>query len=106
MTAECLPLKARHDEIGRRSRPKIPSRLNLRHTRELVDEVARRQTMEASIDQHRQFVVDPLGTSKPVQITEEWCHVLGSTGSVDQPRSRVEHGPQSGLNLLVMRCFF
>ena len=32
---------------------------------------------------------------KPVQITEERCHVLGSTGSVDQPSRRVEHGPQS-----------
>ena len=26
-TAECLPLKTRHDEIGRRSRPEMPSRL-------------------------------------------------------------------------------
>ena len=33
--------------------------------------------------------------SKPVQITQERCHVLGSTGGVDQPRRRVEHGPQS-----------
>ena len=30
-----------------------------------------------------------------MQITEERCHVLGSTGSIDQPRRRVEHGPQS-----------
>ena len=29
-----------------------------------------------------------------MQITEERCHVLGSTGSVDQPRRRVEHEPQ------------
>ena len=77
------------------ARRKIPSRLNLRHTREFVGEVARRQTMEASIDQHRQFVVDPLGRSKPVQITEERCHGLGSTGCVDHSRIRVEHGPQS-----------
>ena len=94
-TAECLPLKARHDKAGRRSRPKIPSRHNLRHTREFVGEVARRQSMEASVDRHRQLVVDPIGISKPVQFTEERYHVLGSTGSVDQPRRRVEHGPQS-----------
>ena len=66
-TAECLPLKARHDKIGRRSRPKIPSRHNLRHTREFVGEVARRQSMEAPLDQHRQLVVDPIGISKLVQ---------------------------------------
>ena len=72
-----------------------PSRHNLRHAREFVGEVARRQSMKASVDQHRQLVVDPIGITKPVQITEERCHVLGSTGSVDQPRRRVEHGPQS-----------
>ena len=94
-TTECLSLKTRHDETGRRGWPKIPSRLNLRHTRELVGEVTRRQSVEASIDQHRQFVVDSLGISKPVQITEERCHVLGSTGSIDQPRRSVEHWPQS-----------
>ena len=38
------------------SRPKVPSRHNLRHAREFVGEVARRQSMEASIDQHRQLV--------------------------------------------------
>ena len=43
--------------------PKIPSRLNLRHTHEFISEVARRQSMEASIDQHRQFVLDPLEIS-------------------------------------------
>ena len=82
-------------QIGRRSRPEIPSQHNLRHRREFVGEVARRQSMEASVDQHRQLVVDPIGISKPEQFTDEWCHVLGSTGSVDQPRRRVEHGPQS-----------
>ena len=51
--------------------------------------------MEASVNQHRQLVVHPIGISKPVQFTKERCHVLGSTGSVDQPRRRVEHGPQS-----------
>ena len=91
---EPLP-QGMHDQTGRRGRPKIPLRLNLRHTREFVGEVARRQSMEASVDQHPQLVVDPIGISKPVQITEERCHVLGSTGSVDQPRRRVEHGPQS-----------
>ena len=45
-------------------------------TRELVGEVTRRQSVEASIDQHRQFVVDSLGLSKPVQITEEQCQCL------------------------------
>ena len=94
-TAECLPLKARHDKVGRRSRPQIPSRHNLRHTHEFVGEVAQRQSIEASVDQHRQLVVDPIRISKPVQFTEERCHVLGSTGRVDQPRRRVEHGPQS-----------
>ena len=53
-TAECLPLKTRNDEIGRRSRPKIPSRLNLRHTLELVGEVvAWCQSMEADRGRHR-----------------------------------------------------
>ena len=59
-TAECLPLKTRPDKIGRRSRPKIPSQLNLRHTREFVGEVTRRQSLKASVDQHRQLVVDPI----------------------------------------------
>ena len=54
---------------------------NLRHTHEFVGEVAQHQSMEASVDQHRHFVVDPIGISKPVQITEEHCHRLGSTGS-------------------------
>ena len=53
-----------------------------------MGEVARRQSMESSVDQHRQLVVDPIGISKPVQFTEERCHVLGSTGSVDQQRRR------------------
>ena len=87
--------EARQDWLSKR--PKIPSRHNLRHTRKFVGEVARRQSMEASVDQHRQLVVDQIGISKPVQFTEEWCHVLGSTGSVDQPRRRVEHGPQSAI---------
>ena len=93
-TAECLPLKARDEETGRRSRPKMPSWLDLRHTDEFVGEVARPQSMEASIGQHRQFVLDLLRKSQPVQITEERCHVPGSTSSVDQPGNRVEHGPQ------------
>ena len=75
---------------------KVPSRHNLRHAREFVGEVARRQSMEASVDQHRQLVVDPIGITKPVQITEVRCHVLDSMGSVKiSRRRRVEHGPQS-----------
>ena len=97
-TAECLPLKARDDETGRRSRPKMPSWLDLRDTDEFVGEVARPQAMEASIGQHRQFILDPLRIPQPVQITEERCHVLGSTSSVDQSGSRVEYGPQPSLS--------
>ena len=37
----------------------------------------------------------PTEGSVATQSPKERCHVLGSTGSVDQPRRRVEHGPQS-----------
>ena len=90
-TTECLPLKARDDETGRRSGPMMPSWLDLRHTDEFVGKVAR---PSPSIGQHRQFVLDPLRKPQSVQITDERYHVLGSTSSVDQSGSRDEHGPQ------------
>ena len=73
------------------------SRHNLWHTRDFVGEVARRHFMEfLPVYQHPQLVLDPIGISKPMQITEELCRICTNlTGSIGQQRRGVEQGPRS-----------
>ena len=60
-----------------------------------ITEIFRRQVMQTAVDEDRQFVLDTLWYSQPVQVAKKWRYALKPPFREDQTCSSVQDRLQS-----------